>query len=142
MANQPPHAQEVHGKLVTVQLPNYRSCPKADLRYTIFNDSSIFSAIPMGMIITEEIYASSETPVVQPPDPEVGESIVTDLQAAVDQLSLTSPFCPFRRAARPYGMVTSLAPPPYAEFRSDPALEEDAAFLEINERLNGVKSLF
>jgi hypothetical protein len=76
----------ITGKFVSVRLPDFSTCSKTDLRYTVFNDSCIFSTLPKPYITSWEPPVVQEAVLVQLPDPVVGENLVTELQSGIDHL--------------------------------------------------------
>jgi hypothetical protein len=123
-------------------LPDFSTCSKEDLRYTVFNDSYIFSTLPKPYIFSWDPPVVDETVLAQLPDPAVVENLVTDLQSGVDNLCLISPLSLTRRPARSSADFASLASPAQSIFPKDPSLESDPKFQELKKRLNSVRTIF
>ena len=128
----------ISGRFVSVHLPSYESCPPDILNFSIFDDSKVYSAIPKPYITIDESYGFHQ----QISEPDQFDKFASDLELAINNLSLISPLSVTRRPSHSYSLFSRLRIPEIICKEPDPELEKDPQFQELKSRIQNIPSIF
>lgn len=128
----------IRGKFVSVHLPSYESCPPDLLNFSIFDDSKVYTAIPKPYITVDESYGFQQ----QVSEPDQYDKFASNLELALNNLSLISPLSVSRRPSHSYSIFSKLRIPEIICKEPNPELEEDPQFLELKNRIDSIPSIF
>lgn len=128
----------ITGTFVSVHLPSYESCSPDLLNFSIFDESKAYTTIPKPYITIDESYGFQQ----QISEPDQFDKFASNLELAINNLSLISPLSITRKPSHSYNLFSKLRISEIICKEPDPELENNPQFQELKNRIHSIPSIF